>query len=207
MIGHPGLDRRGVAYGLPRDFFGATRAILTKAVSLDSWDQPMLSCSGRDRRVGGMKHEIVASGSGGEGGVERPLPAVKRIEVVAGLIFREGRVFAARRGPGGEAGGLWEFPGGKIEPGETQEAALARELREELGVEADIGAFFMTVCHAYASFDLTMHCYLASLDQAAGESLRLTEHLEARWLALAELDDVDWAPADRPVVDRLRGLR
>jgi mutator protein MutT len=128
---------------------------------------------------------------------------MKRIEVVAGLIVRGGRIFAARRAVGGETGLLWEFPGGKVEPGEARGAALARELAEELGVEARIGGCLMTVEHQYATFHLTMHCHWA--DIGATEP-RLHEHVDGRWLDAAELDSVDWAPADRPVVERLRGF-
>jgi mutator protein MutT len=128
---------------------------------------------------------------------------MKRIEVVAGLIVRGGRVFAARRAAGGEAGLLWEFPGGKVEPGEDHAAALARELAEELGVDARIGGRLMTVEHQCAAFHLTMHCLWVGIGDAAP---CLHEHVESRWLAAGELDDVDWAPADRPVVERVRGF-
>ncbi|MFA6506816.1 MAG: (deoxy)nucleoside triphosphate pyrophosphohydrolase [Treponemataceae bacterium] len=128
---------------------------------------------------------------------------MKQIEVVAAVIIQEGRVFAAQRNGKGEVGFKWEFPGGKTEQGETNQAALARELREELGVVAEVGDFIMTVTHGYQTFHLTMHCYQVEIRSG---TLVLKEHLESRWLAPNELDTVDWAPADIPVADRVREL-
>ena len=93
--------------------------------------------------------------------------------------------------------------GGKTEAGEGHEAALARELREELGIEAAIGDRLMSVDHQYRDFSLTMHCHLATIVSGA---IHLAEHLDARWLGSHEIDSVDWAPADLPVVERVRGM-
>ena len=128
---------------------------------------------------------------------------VKQIEVVAAVIIREGRVFAAQRNGKGEVGFKWEFPGGKLEPGETRQAALTRELEEELEVAARVGNFMMTVTHGYKTFHLTMHCYLVEIPSSV---IVLKEHLDSRWLSASELDTVDWAEADRPVVRRVKEL-
>jgi 8-oxo-dGTP diphosphatase len=126
---------------------------------------------------------------------------MRRIEVVAGVMIQDGRVFAARRDEGGEAGLKWEFPGGKIEAGETHREALTRELREELGIAAAAGDFLITVNHVHRDFQLIMHCYLASI---LSGPLRLSEHIDSRWLASEEIDGVDWAPADRQVAAIVR---
>ena len=128
---------------------------------------------------------------------------MKHIEVVAAVIIKDRQVFAAQRNGKGEVGFKWEFPGGKTEPGESNEVALARELHEELGVKADIGAFLMTVNHDYQTFALSMHCYLATISSG---DICLAEHVDSRWLSEHELGGIDWAAADLPVVDRVRGL-
>ena len=112
--------------------------------------------------------------------------------VVAAIIIREGKVFATQRGYG-EWKDWWEFPGGKIEPGETPEQALVREIREELDTEIVVGKLLHTVEWDYPTFHLKMSCYICSL---AGGNLRLVEHEAARWLAADELDSVRWLPAD-----------
>ncbi len=128
---------------------------------------------------------------------------MRQIEVVAAVIIRNGRVFAAQRNSKGEAGFKWEFPGGKIEPGETGPAALTRELDEELGVAAKVGNFIMTVTHGYRTFNLTMHCYHVEVPSSV---MVLKEHLASRWLSADELDTVDWAEADLPVVRKVREI-
>ena len=125
---------------------------------------------------------------------------MKVIEVVAAIIYNDGAYFVTQRGYG-EFEGMWEFPGGKIEPGESREAALKRELQEELGVDIIIEKQLCTTEYDYPSFHLTMHCYLCSV--ASGE-IELREHKSARWLTAETLDSVEWLPADTEVVDKLK---
>ena len=127
---------------------------------------------------------------------------MKTIEVVAAVICDGDKVFATQRGYG-EFEGWWEFPGGKIEPGESHHEALKREIREELDVDIHVGERLCTVEYDYPTFHLTMHCYMASL--LDGE-IALLEHMAARWLFKAELDEVEWLPADVSVVDSLRSI-
>ena len=128
---------------------------------------------------------------------------MKTIEVVAAVIFDEqGRIFATQRGYG-EWKDWWEFPGGKMEAGETPEAALKREIREELSAEISVGRLLGTVEHDYPAFHLTMHCYLCSL---LSDALRLNEHEAARWLAKEELDGVRWLPADLQLIEQLKSI-
>ena len=116
----------------------------------------------------------------------------KSIEVVAAIIRRGDKVFATQRGYG-EWKDWWEFPGGKMERGETPEAALIREIREELDTEIRIDRFLHTVEWDYPKFHLTLHCYLCSL---LSESIHLNEHEAARWLGKEEIHSVRWLPAD-----------
>ena len=126
---------------------------------------------------------------------------MKQVEVVAAIIRdAEGRVFATQRGYG-EWKDWWEFPGGKIEPGETSEEALKREIREELSAEIGVEALLCTVEYDYPKFHLTMHCYLCTL---RSDTLRLNEHKAARWLRKDELASVNWLPADVLIVDRIQ---
>ena len=127
---------------------------------------------------------------------------MKRIEVVAAIIRKEGKVFATQRGYG-EWKDWWEFPGGKMEPGETPEEALKREIREELSTEIRVDELLCTVEYDYPKFHLTLHCYLCSL---VTEALHLNEHEAARWLANDELDSVKWLPADREVIEKIKLL-
>ena len=124
---------------------------------------------------------------------------MKQIEVVAAIILKDGKVFATQRGYG-EFKDWWEFPGGKIEVGETPEKALKREIREELSAEINVDVFLCTVEYDYPSFHLTMHCFLCSL---LNESLHLNEHKAAKWLTKDELNSVKWLPADCFVVKKL----
>ena len=126
---------------------------------------------------------------------------MKQIEVVAAIIHdAQGRIFATQRGYG-EWKDYWEFPGGKVEPGETAEEALKREIREELSTEISVDEFLCTVEYDYPAFHLTMHCYLCSL---LTEALHLNEHESARWLAKEELESVEWLPADWQIVGLLK---
>lgn len=117
---------------------------------------------------------------------------MKIIEVVAAVILQNGKIFATQRGYGAYKDG-WEFPGGKIEPGETREDAVVREISEELATTIRVDQFIETVEHDYPDFHLTMHCYLCSV--VCGE-LQLLEHEDARWLDATTLHSVDWLPAD-----------
>ena len=123
----------------------------------------------------------------------------KHIEVVAAIIVRDRRIFATQRGYG-EWKDWWEFPGGKIEHGETPEDALKREIREELATEIEVDELLTTVEYDYPKFHLTMHCYLCTI--ISGD-LSLLEHEDARWLAIDELDSVKWLPADKDVIEKL----
>jgi len=124
---------------------------------------------------------------------------MKQIEVVAAIIRKEDKLFATQRGYG-EWKDWWEFPGGKMEAGETPEEALKREIREELSTEISVDEFLCTVEYDYPKFHLTMYCYLCSL---LTETLYLNEHEAARWLSPNELDTVKWLPADRIVLDAI----
>ena len=125
---------------------------------------------------------------------------MKTIEVVAAIIIKDGEVFATQRGYG-EWQGWWEFPGGKIEPGETSQEALVREIHEELDADISVGALLETVEWDYPTFHLTMHCYLCTL---LSDSLNLNEHQAAAWLTPQTLSTVKWLPADEELVERLR---
>lgn len=124
---------------------------------------------------------------------------MKHIEVVAGIIKDNDKIFATQRGYGEFKDG-WEFPGGKMEPGETPQQALARELKEELAVDVNVGDFLCTVDYDYPTFHLTMHCFYCSL---IGGELTLLEHEAAKWLNMSELHTVNWLPADVDVVKSL----
>ena len=117
---------------------------------------------------------------------------MKTIEVVAAIIRKGDKIFATQRGYG-EWKDWWEFPGGKMEPGETPEEALAREIREELDTEIRVDKFLYTVEWDYPQFHLTMHCYMSSL---VNDSLHLVEHEAARWLGKEDISSVNWLPAD-----------
>ena len=127
---------------------------------------------------------------------------MKIIEVVAAVIFAEGRVLCVQRPENAReyVSLKWEFPGGKIESGENREHALRREIREELDVEIEILEYFMTVEHTYPDFHLVMHAYTCSI--AKGEPV-LKEHVALKWLRVEELDQLDWAAADIPIVEKL----
>ncbi len=117
---------------------------------------------------------------------------MKRIEVVAAIIRKGDAVFATQRGYG-EWKDWWEWPGGKIEAGETPEQALVREIREELDTAISVDKFLYTVEWDYPAFHLTMHCFMCSL---VTDALHLNEHEAARWLTREQLSEVNWLPAD-----------
>ena len=125
---------------------------------------------------------------------------MKTVKVAAAVIRDGDQVFATQRGYGAYKD-FWEFPGGKLEPGETAPQALVREIREELGAEITVGERLATVEHDYPDFHLSMDCFWAAV--AAGE-LVLREHEAARWLGKDELESVPWLPADRELLARIR---
>ena len=127
---------------------------------------------------------------------------MKTIQVVAAVIFHEGRIYATQRGYGAWRD-YWEFPGGKIEPGETPEAALAREIREELDIGITVLDPLCGVEYDYPEFHLSMQCFLCRVIRG---SLVLKEHEDAAWLDRERLDDVRWLPADETVISRLREI-
>ena len=124
---------------------------------------------------------------------------MKRIEVVAAIIRKDGKIFATQRGYG-DFKDWWEFPGGKIESGESPEQALVREIREELSTDIIIEKLLRTVEYDYPKFHLTLHCYLCTL---ASDSLHLNEHEAARWLSKDDIYSVKWLPADEEVLEML----
>ena len=127
---------------------------------------------------------------------------MKTVEVVAAVIVKDGQVFATQRGYG-QWKGWWEFPGGKMEAGETPEAALVREIREELDAEIAVGELLDTIEWDYPEFHLTMHCFICGL---LSDSLHLNEHEAAAWLTAETLRSVNWLPADIVILDRIADL-
>ena len=125
---------------------------------------------------------------------------MNQIEVVAAIIQKENKIFATQRGYG-EWKDWWEFPGGKMEQGETPEDALKREIFEELSAEINVDELFSTVDYDYPKFHLTMHCYLCTL---LTDAMHLNEHESARWLTKGELDSVNWLPADKSIIEKLK---
>ena len=128
---------------------------------------------------------------------------MKTIQVVAAIIIQDQHIFATQRGYGEFKDG-WEFPGGKIEPGETHEQALIREIREELDTEIAVGPLFDTVEYDYPQFHLTMYCYICKVQSG---KLILKEHKAARWLTKENLDSVAWLPADLGLIEKLKNMK
>lgn len=127
---------------------------------------------------------------------------MKTINVVAAVIMKESKVFATQRGYGEFKDG-WEFPGGKVEAGESPEEALCREIREELEVEVNVGDLIDTIEYDYPAFHLSMKCYACTI---AGGSPHLLEHEASRWLSADQLDSVAWLPADITLIPKIAGL-
>ncbi len=127
----------------------------------------------------------------------------KPIAVAAAIIEKAGKVLAARRKPGSHMAGLWEFPGGKIEKGETPEECLSRELAEELGITTMVGAFIGENTHDYGTKVIRLLAY--QVEHITGD-FQLIDHDGLRWLALDELDSVEWAPADIPLIELYKKL-
>lgn len=124
---------------------------------------------------------------------------MKIIEVVAAIIKKEDKIFITRRSYGDFAD-MWEFPGGKIEVGETREDALIREIKEELELDINNLEYLTTVEYDYPSFHLTMHCFICEI---YGGKLNLNAHNDAKWVSLEELSSQVWVPADVEVVEKL----
>lgn len=125
---------------------------------------------------------------------------MKIVKVVAAIIIHENKIFATQRGYGEFKDG-WEFPGGKIEPGETPQEALVREIKEELDIEIEVKDFLETVEYDYPEFHLSMDCFFCVI--RSGE-LVLKEHESAKWLTVETLDSVDWLPADQGLIEGIR---
>ena len=125
---------------------------------------------------------------------------MKTVKVVAAIIIHENKIFATQRGYGEFKDG-WEFPGGKIEPGETPQEALVREIKEELDIEIEVKDFLETVEYDYPAFHLSMDCFFCV--SRSGEMV-LKEHEAAKWLTVETLDSVDWLPADQGLVEGIR---
>ncbi len=124
----------------------------------------------------------------------------RQIRVVGAVILRDGLVLCAQRGPDGSLPGMWEFPGGKIEPGESPQVALSREIIEELHCEVVVGEEVATTTHEYDFGVVTLTTYYCQL--RSGDP-QLTEHAELRWVAPSQLAALEWAPADIPAIDRI----
>jgi 8-oxo-dGTP diphosphatase len=127
---------------------------------------------------------------------------MKKVEVVAGIIFFKDQILCVQR-PKNKLQYIsekFEFPGGKIEIGETEKEALHRELFEELSISIRIKSLFLTIEHEYPDFELTMHSYICEVES---KELTLNEHISLKWLTLNELQKLDWAAADIPIVNKL----
>ncbi|EGR3028910.1 (deoxy)nucleoside triphosphate pyrophosphohydrolase [Vibrio parahaemolyticus] len=127
----------------------------------------------------------------------------KHIEVVAAVLKNEGEFLAVQRAPSklDYVSEKWEFPGGKVEAGETLVAAITRELDEELRIAVTEPQFLLTIEHSYSDFDITMHCFVIEVPT---RELELTEHVDSRWLSKDQLWEVEWAAADIPAVEKLQ---
>ena len=127
----------------------------------------------------------------------------KIISVVAAAIEKDGKIFCAQRPEGKSLGGYWEFPGGKIEDGESPEQALVREIKEELDTDINVGELIDTIEYDYPNFHLSMDCFWCEIVQ--GE-LKLREHESAKWLSKEKLYTVDWLPADAGLIEKIKEI-
>ena len=126
---------------------------------------------------------------------------MKRVHVVGAAIYRDGRCLVAQRGPGMSMPGLWEFPGGKVEPGESPQSALKREIREELDLNIDVGEFLARGTAKTATVLIELEIYAASV--VSGDVV-LLEHADYRWITPNDFNDLHWADADIPALDAIR---
>ena len=127
---------------------------------------------------------------------------MKTVEVAAAVIIGEKGIFATQRGYGAFKDD-WEFPGGKLEPGETPEQALVREIREELNTTVKVGRLIQTVEYDYPEFHLKMHCFLCTILEG---KLEMLEHEACRWVKSEEIEQLDWLPADRRVLPAVNDI-
>ncbi len=125
---------------------------------------------------------------------------MKTVNVVAAIICDGNKIFATQRGYGDYKDG-WEFPGGKIEPGETPQQALAREIKEELDTNIVVGNLLTTIEYDYPAFHLSMQCFWCRIVEGTPV---LKEHEAARWLSLEHIDSVDWLPADQTIISLIK---
>ena len=125
---------------------------------------------------------------------------MKEIKVVAAIIEKENKILATKRGYG-EFINMWEFPGGKIEPGETKEEALIREIKEELNIEINVDKFAIDIEYQYPNFYLFMSCFMCSIKEG---SIELLEHNDGKWITKEELNTLNWLPADIDAVNYLK---
>lgn len=127
---------------------------------------------------------------------------MKKIEVVAAILTHNEKILCAQRAENklDYISKKFEFPGGKIELGESKKEALKRELEEELSISPEINELFITVTHQYPDFELTMHTFMCNVDT---KEITLNEHISSKWLKRDELLGLDWAAADIPIVEKL----
>lgn len=125
---------------------------------------------------------------------------MKEIKVVAAIIQKENKILATKRGYG-EFINMWEFPGGKIESGETKEQALVREIKEELNIEINVDKFALDIEYQYPNFYLFMSCFMCSIKEG---SIELLEHNDGKWITKKELNTLNWLPADIDAVNYLK---
>ena len=132
--------------------------------------------------------------------VKLPKPPLPHHVVSSAIIHKDQRVLIAQRPPDGLLGGMWEFPGGKQETGETIQQCIVRELKEELGINIEIGAFLVTVKHAYSHFTMEMHTYFAKIKSGRPRPLHCQDY---RWVKISDLREVPYSKADLYVIDEL----
>lgn len=128
----------------------------------------------------------------------------KTYQVVAAVITKEDKIFCAQRGPTKSLPLKWEFPGGKVEENEDHKQALKREIQEELKSEILVKDFIITSYYEYKDFNIYLHAYYCELING---NLELSEHINSKWVNLNEIDDLDWANADLPIVERIKETR